>query len=378
MILYLTFNDYPSGIYSSQVIDVIKYTRQHIRKDIGLLAFVSLRNYFSVKAEIKAELSDAMVLPMFPGVGNWRRNYFLLRLYCRKLGVKQIIGRSVLATQLALKLKNNNLIERVVYDGRGAIAAEWKEYKVIEDKRMLEEIEDLEREVVLKSDFRIAVSNALIEYWETHIGYAGGKHVVIPSTLNSVFQKIELNEQAIESKRKELGFSPSDIVLIYSGSVSGWQSFELYDEFLKTTFKLNPQAKMLFLSDQHPTLQHLISNYPNRVLCKKVAIKQVPEYLAIGDYGILIREQSMTNQVASPVKFAEYLSCGLKVIISEGIGDYTHFVRDNKCGFVYSQSQRLEKINLEEKMKVMEMARKNFVKEKYLPQYKEAIGSSPT
>jgi hypothetical protein len=32
-----------------------------------------------------------------------------------------------------------------------------------------------------------------------------------------------------------------------------------------------------------------------------------------------------TNKIASPVKFAEYLTCGLNIIISNNLGVYTDF-----------------------------------------------------
>lgn len=43
------------------------------------------------------------------------------------------------------------------------------------------------------------------------------------------------------------------------------------------------------------------------------------------------------NNVASPTKFAEYMLCGLPVLISEGVGDYTKFVEETKTGFTFNQ-----------------------------------------
>jgi len=36
---------------------------------------------------------------------------------------------------------------------------------------------------------------------------------------------------------------------------------------------------------------------------------------------MLLREKNLVNRVASPIKFGEYLCCGLPLIISRGIGD---------------------------------------------------------
>jgi hypothetical protein len=64
----------------------------------------------------------------------------------------------------------------------------------------------------------------------------------------------------------------------------------------------------------------------------------VKDYLSISDYGILIREYSVTNKVASPTKFAEYLNAGLKVIISPEIGDFSAMVDKYNLGYVYHEN----------------------------------------
>ena len=35
-------------------------------------------------------------------------------------------------------LRNNNRTKKVIYDGRGAIKEEWKEYKVVKNAKLLE------------------------------------------------------------------------------------------------------------------------------------------------------------------------------------------------------------------------------------------------
>jgi glycosyltransferase involved in cell wall biosynthesis len=48
--------------------------------------------------------------------------------------------------------------------------------------------------------------------------------------------------------------------------------------------------------------------------------------------GLLLREDTLTNRVASPVKFAEYLRCGLPVILTPYIGDFYGLVRSEDVG----------------------------------------------
>ena len=66
--LYLTFGDAPSGVLSSQAIDVVKYMRTLTASRIRFVSFISPRDFKKNKSKIKSELPDALVLPMFPKI----------------------------------------------------------------------------------------------------------------------------------------------------------------------------------------------------------------------------------------------------------------------------------------------------------------------
>src|SRR5690606_35527533 len=128
MIFYLTYNDALSGIFRSQVIDVVDFLNKEFKASVRLVVFASIRNFRSEKSKIKSFLPNAIIIPMFPKVKNWKWNIFTLKILCFLYRPEKIIGRSVLATMMALDVKKVNKKLKVVYDGRGAIAAEWKEY----------------------------------------------------------------------------------------------------------------------------------------------------------------------------------------------------------------------------------------------------------
>ena len=159
MIIYLTLNDGPSGIYTSQVIDVVKCLNKTSPLPIKLVALISFRSFFSNKHQIKEQLPEAVILPMIPGFSNWKLNRFLLYFICKIYKPKAIIARSVLATYIALQAKKRKLLPLVCYDGRGAIVAEWNDYEVGNNDKIKNEIESIERIVVNESDHSIAVSD---------------------------------------------------------------------------------------------------------------------------------------------------------------------------------------------------------------------------
>jgi len=139
------------------------------------------------------------------------------------------------------------------------------------------------------------------------------------------------------SIKKELGINENDIVLVYSGSTAPWQSFQLLEEFICPIMDQKSEIKILFLSKENKDNLRLKNKYNDRVIIKWVEHKDVLNYLSCCDYGILLREQSITNKVASPTKFAEYLFAGLPVLISTNLGDFSEFVLQHNCGLVLDE-----------------------------------------
>lgn len=362
--IYLTYADPPSGVYSSQVNDVCNHLNKNLRANIRLVAFISMRDFSKNKLKIKKEVPEAIVLPMLPKANYWKFSVLVLTVVCLILGEKKVIARGVLACNVALGAKNLGVIKKLCYDGRGAIAAEWEEYKVAPYKNLINTIGELEKNAVLKTDFRISVSSKLIDYWKWRFDYNSNNHVVIPCTLNSDFKPSLPSTIEVNNIRNEMGFSEDDLILVYSGSTAGWQSFGILYDFLSPFLKENKRNKVLFLSGEDKNIKKMIVDFPDQVTCKWVEHKNVQQVLSACDYGILIREKSTTNKVASPTKFAEYLSAGLKVLISEEIGDYSDFVISNDCGQLINASSKIkiEKISSSDKQKMVELVNTHFTK----------------
>ncbi len=357
--LYLTFGDAPSGVLSSQAIDVVKYMRTLQQERIRFLAFISPRSFKKNKLKIRQELPDADVLPMFPKIDTWCWNWITLALYCLFTGERHVVTRNVLAANLALKVKSLGLIKSICLDGRGAIAAEWHEYKVVPSEKLKRDIQELEHKAVTQSDFRIAVSEELINYWRNEYQYNSNSHVVIPCTLGLGFKN-----ESLPADNKKYGIDENDIVLIYSGSTAGWQSFKLLEEFLVPLLNSSKSVKVIFMTGKDERVDGLIKQYPQQVQRQWVQHAEVQAILACGDYGIMIREQTVTNKVASPTKFAEYLSAGLQVLISDGLGDYTQFVKEHECGKVINTTDMitLAKTSPEQKAKNLQLVHQYFTK----------------
>jgi hypothetical protein len=371
-ILYLTFNDAPSGIYFGQVIDVCRFWNETIKADVSLVAFISIRGFKENKLKIKKEFPNAIVLPMFPKTRNWKMNRFLLSKYIRKINPEVIVGRGPFATLLAQNFKTGR---RICFDGRGAYHAEFSEYNVVPDKKVKEEIFEMERKSVMESDFRLAVSNELVNYWKKEFQYSGENHVVIPCTLNERIFAEKISEERRLTTRKKAGANAEDILLVYSGSSAEWQSFNFLDKSMHNLLDKQKNLKIILLAKQFSEPLKIQKDFPDRVKQMWVDPNEVSEILQSCDYGWLVRENSITNLVASPVKFSEYLSSGLKIIISEKLGDYSEFVRKNNCGILFSETtmQELNVVAPEEKTRMNTLAKQYFTKQANESNYRKLL-----
>ena len=369
--IYLTYNDAPSGIYNSQVIDVVNYlnTIQNTQK-ITLVALISIRDFKKNKLKIKLQLSNSIVIPMFPKVGLWRFNIIQLFFVCLLLNSKQIIGRGVFATNLALTLKKIKFIKKVIFDARGAYHAELTEYNVISNKKIISQIKNIENKAISCSDYRLAVSEALVGYWKKNYGYNSQNHVVIPCTLSSDFIfEFPTQNQLKNLKQQTTFLKNEDIVLVYSGSSAGWQSFTLLEEWLLNAFKNNEHLKLIMLTNHPPQNSTFFDEYKNRIYTKWLQPTEVKNMLLIADYGLMYREDTVTNQVASPVKFAEYLSCGLQIITSTNLGDFSDFVKTKNCGFVLPSQITFTQVDYSTKKQNYNLAMQFLIKQNYKQSY---------
>jgi glycosyltransferase involved in cell wall biosynthesis len=60
------------------------------------------------------------------------------------------------------------------------------------------------------------------------------------------------------------------------------------------------------------------------------------------DFGFILRDNILLNNVASPIKFVEYISMGVIPIISEGVGDYSSIVKKSGIGILVNEDNTFE------------------------------------
>lgn len=330
------------------MIDVVNHLNTHFPVKVRLIAFVPLRLWKAERSKIKSNFPKAKVYPIPGGILKWRRCRTILKLI-KKSDVA--ICRGPLAFSLA-----NGLFQKCVYDARAAVKAEVEEYNITGLLALDKDFIEAERFAIEKADFRIVVSQKLVEYWQNDLGITiiPSQYVVIPCTLTSAFEV---------EPRQEVSSQQEEVKVIYSGGTSPWQSFDKVVALLDKAMAQQGNLKVTFLTKEDKAIDKLLAKYPERVSRKWLSHDAVNNELAKADYGILIRDNKVTNRVASPVKFAEYLNAGLKVLISDEIGDFSEFAITFGVGVVVREEvPTLAKIDAIEKNRIREVCKITFLK----------------
>jgi len=144
-----------------------------------------------------------------------------------------------------------------------------------------------------------------------------------------------------EDLRSTLGISPDEVVFVYSGIVPA--DYDEYNPIYLFSHLEDLSGKRLIVLAAFSEVSKLVdgqvpSSIRDKVIVLSVPRHEVPGYLCACDIGMLLRKSSIVNRVASPTKFAEYLLCGLPVVITENVGDASDLVRRERIGIVVPES----------------------------------------
>mgnify|MGYP001026535923 CR=1 FL=1 len=334
-ITYLVWGDAWSPVIRGQACDVVGMLRGLDGVASADFAMgVSLRHFLKERRSILTADADASVLPMFPGNRNWSKNVPLLALYLSRKRSNVVICRGPIAAVLALRARKFGGLDcRVCYDGRGARSAEIREYS--SDDVFADVMSEIEREAIQAADWRIAVSQALVEHWRESFDFNGNDYTVVPCSVAAHFDGPKIKQGQLI--RESFGWGKDDPIIVHLGGGAGWQNGPLSFVAIRHWLRVNPRLRHLILSKENDQLNELKTEFPDQVVITQVTHDQVPDYLSAADYGLLLREENVTNGVASPVKFAEYLSCGLQILISANLGDFSEMVAEDSLGNVVTE-----------------------------------------
>ena len=236
----------------------------------------------------------------------------------------------------------------IIYDSRAAEAEEIKygfKGKIPEKQynRMINYAANCEKRMVEISDQVFCVSNVMIEYHlSLNPALDRGKFFLYPCCADA--DQFSFSDETRETLRANLGIA-GKTVLIYSGGIEmSWHIPDKVFELFASLEKRHDNYFFIVLTPHQALGERFRNQYgisKENCLITSVKNSEVVNYLCAADAAVLLREDVLMNNVASPTKFAEYVMSGLPVIISEHVGDFSEFVRTNDIGLVLSK-QMLE------------------------------------
>ena len=163
-------------------------------------------------------------------------------------------------------------------------------------------------------------------------------HEVVPCCADLELFKFSQSER--DRRRGELGLEDR-LVVVYSGSIDGWYLTESMADFFSVLLKQKSQSHALWLTTgNHDRIRALmqtrgIEEKDYTVLA--TTTPDVPSYLSASDAGLAFIKPCFSKLASSPTKYAEYLACGLPLIINCGIGDSDTLVTREKTGVLVGE-----------------------------------------
>lgn len=274
-----------------------------------------------------------------------------------------IFSRAILGKEINVlrSISPANII--FFFDARAAAAEENKYVAALKNDyslrryNIIANIYYLVHQTLCAADKIFVVSNVLKQYFLDTYRLQGKKFVSYPCLSDS--SKFYFDSNIRNEVRQTLGVSERTKVYIYSGGINEWHVAEKMFNFINHLFQLEKDVKLLILTKSQFDFEKVLSDYKElkaNSMAFSVPNNEVYKYLNAADFGILFRENTIMNNVASPTKFAEYMLCGLPVLISEGVGDYSDYAVKHNLGVLVNESE----LNNPEKFDFNNFLRMNF------------------
>ncbi len=299
---------------------------------------------------------------------------FAFAAWRRALPGTVLIGRNPVSL-LCLAVAGARRRTRLVLDYRGLLSEEYVLQGKIARRGCVHRLLcRLEGWALRRADAIVCVSERLRRRSLRWRPETAGKIVVIPCCYDP--QVTQKDEATIRRLHEELSLDTGrDFVLVYAGSLSAWNRPEAILSCLRAFRAVHSRTRLLLLTCDLQAAQAIFNGEPGMVL-RCVQHGEVQHYLALADLGLLLRDRNTVNRVASPVKFAEYLACGLPVLVSPGVGDVPDIVRREQVGYILEPDLPLARVVAEIlgnrsvlRTRCQEAAARYFDGNRYLPDY---------
>jgi len=375
-IIYVTFEGLFSSAFDSQVLTL---SRNLINKnykpiDFKLFVFSPLSNIFERKywlkrKKVRIDLKnncyfayEFKLLYIFPKL--FKLSLYLNSVICffifffgLRIKKRQKIVfhcRGQFASYIFLKLKENFYKNSKVFcDTRSIVSVEALNYYHMPKKRksLAKQFEKIENYVEKNSDYLSCVSDGFKKYLLDKNRGENLNLAVIPNCIDE--EKFFYDYDIRNKVRDSMGIDNEQFVVLYSGSLSGWQIPERIIKIFKILNRYLKKSIIVIITNKVDYANELFKSLEVKKELYKVfntSFENIGKFLTIGDLGLLIRESNVISDVARPIKFAEYIRSGVPVLINDTLKDIVGMVKKYDLGFVINDcfnNKSIEKVSYE-------------------------------
>lgn len=371
--IYFSNKEFDGTVYQTQIVDWLNLYGEYGVK-YKLFQFVHPKEFKNPRKVIKQRNAIQNSYNLFKGYivhfPNTKWFYFInslliiIRLLPSIIIGKKIIafGRVMIGNEI--RIINSIFPNRIsfIYDARAASAEESKyvaQTNGLYTKskiKLYTRIKSLEKTTIQESKITFSVSNKLIEYFKNEYAFESNKFFIYPCLSDE--KKFYYSEKLRTIYRNQLNLVKTDKLILYAGGFnSEWHIAEKMLKYFEDLNSLNESFKFIILTKDIEKANSAIIKFnikASSIQILSVKNENVVNYLNAADYGILFRDITPMNIVASPSKFAEYQLSGLPVLITNQVGDFTMDVISNQTGFLINFQ------NLDMEKHVFELIETNF------------------
>jgi len=267
--------------------------------------------------------------------------------YAARLVKRNRIGmvhaRAQIAATIALGLKRRFKL-KLIFDLRGLMAEEYVDaghWRMNSIPYRL--TKTMERRALSAADGVVTLTQRIWPIVKDWPGLRGRDviHEVVPCCTD--LELFKFRQQDRERRRKELNLGDR-FVVVYSGSIDGWYLTENMADFFLELLQQVRDAHFLWLV---PAGQQRIRNLMDErgiastaYTVQSVPSRDVASFLSASDAGLALIKPCFSKLASSPTKTAEYLACGLPLIINAGIGDSDALVTEENAGVLIHHLNR--------------------------------------
>ncbi len=266
-------------------------------------------------------------------LSDWMCSLALL-VVCRSHRIRLLHGHGIGPALLGLNAGSLDARLRVVVDVHGDVVSErMHESGLAQPDAECRSLARWEERVLRSAAGVVFVSRWMHRYYEKKWGITFSNSAVIPCAVSSARS---LAPGASAEAKRALGLSER-LVVTYVGSAEAYQMpLEMCSVF-RSIYSERPDALFLIISHNEREFRRHLMEAGLPTGCWRIQPSEpsgVFDLLRSADIGLLLRDDSIVNRVASPNKFAEYCACGVPVLTTPFVGDMSSMVTQYNVGHV--------------------------------------------